>query len=150
MRPLTLFTGRRGGAFIYFRYPASILLMGIRPKIYAPGVRLLIPLHDKSPPCPGRGGVGLCIDRCIICLVGVPRCCLFIIVISQNASVNFLWLLLYHKETHLNHKKRGTLYKIICVRRVKMIIKVLLYMYTGTSSASKQPPQIMFGIYNVK
>ena len=40
-------------------------LVGDYPKISAPGVRLLQPLCDKSPPFPGWGGVGLCIDRCI-------------------------------------------------------------------------------------
>ena len=40
-------------------------LVGDFPKISAPGVRLLQPLCDKSPPFPGWGGVGLCIDRCI-------------------------------------------------------------------------------------
>ena len=41
--------------------------MGDYPKNSAPGVRLLQPLCDKSPPFPGwGGGVGLCIDRCII------------------------------------------------------------------------------------
>ena len=40
-------------------------LVGDYPKISAPGVRLLQPLCDKSPPFPRWGGVGLCIDRCI-------------------------------------------------------------------------------------
>ena len=40
-------------------------LVGDYPKVSAPGVRLLQPLCDKSPPFPGWGGVGLCIDRCI-------------------------------------------------------------------------------------
>ena len=39
--------------------------MGICSNFQAPGGRLSYPLKDKSPPCPGRGGVGLCIDRCI-------------------------------------------------------------------------------------
>ena len=39
--------------------------MGICFNFQAPGGRLSYPLKDKSPPCPGRGGVGLCIDRCI-------------------------------------------------------------------------------------
>ena len=32
----------------------------------ARGVRLFNTLHSKSPPCPGRGGVGIFIDMCIM------------------------------------------------------------------------------------
>jgi hypothetical protein len=43
-------------------YMLHILIVGYLPKYLPPGERLL---HPLCAPYPGRGGVGICIDKCI-------------------------------------------------------------------------------------